>query len=59
MKAEQDICGFIIICIWYWGRSMKILLQQSIFEKINDSTNCLRTDWEVYILSLFRILKSE
>ena len=32
---------------------MKRLLQKSNLEKINDSTNCLRTDCEVYRLSFF------
>ena len=58
-KLVKDLWSLIILRIWYLGRSINRLLQQSSLEEISDSTSCLRTDCEMYLLSFDRIHKYE
>ena len=58
-KRVKDLWSLIILRIWYLGRSINRLLQQSSLEEISNSTICLRTDCEIYLSSFYRTHKYE
>ena len=53
-KLARDFCSFIILRIWYW-KSTKRLLQLSIPGKINDSTVCANTLMRIQFSNIFDI----